>query len=352
LIYWYKLHFTSPVHIGERGIGVESVSNVIHSTTIHGALINALLLLNRINTRDVRNIDLRLNTPAPILDIEGSTEKLLWLRGLHILWAEKLRQYLKDDVRLYNELIKKLKSTFLVTSSFLDHDILECRVEMHGANSRNEEIMIRCGGDEYRLLSIGGYFGNIILTNNIGDTEIAGIAEHEIRPRNRIDRITSAAEPYHLGLIRFHKPLLLGIKNNSSILSRNDIEAALRFLGDTGIGGERTYGFGKFSFEKTDGIRVNNDDQAKHVVVQGLYSPPPEKLGEILGNSIYQLMIHGFRSGYTGIVRKPVPVLREGSIIYCDGECNGRTVIDREPLGTIIRSFNPITTPFKTSDNT
>ncbi len=351
MIYWYKLLFTSPVHVGERGIGVESVSNVVHSTTIHGALVNALLLLNRISPRDVKNIDLRLNTPAPIIDIGGSTEKLLWLRGLHVIWAEKLRRYLTDNIRLYNELAKKLKSTFLVTSSFLDHDLLGCRFEKYGAYSSDEEIVIKCGDNEYRLLSIGGHFGSILLTNNISDIEITKIAEHEIRPRNRTDRITSVAEPYHLGLIRFHKPLLLGIENNSSILSRNDIEAALRFLGDTGIGGERTYGFGKFSFEKTDGIKVSNDDQAKYVVVQGLYSPSPEKLGKILGNSIYQLMIHGFRSGYTGIVRKPVPVLREGGIIYCGGECNGRTVIDREPLGAIIRSFNPITTALKISDD-
>lgn len=342
---WYLIEFLTPVHVGERGIGVESTSTCIPSTTIHAAMINALIILGRITDKEALDAasSIKTSTPSPILS--GETP-LVWLQGLHVLFSRDQLKELTGKHRVYYEVYESLKKVRLVSEDFIYEDTSICSIKRVNEKKSGVVPVIECNGHEYTIIRTDDIHGNIVAPLKKA-VEPIRFAEKIIRPKNTVDRVTGAAYTYNLGLIKYDAPLLMGISIDEGILSWSDIEASLRLLSDIGIGGERSYGFGRFRFKEA-GIHIRiAGDRGSAFIVQGLYAPRPEKLGEILRRSIYRARMHGSRTGYMGIIRKPVIALAEGSIIVCEEGCEGITVVDSVYVFKTIRSFNPISIPFK-----
>jgi len=347
MIYWYKLVFKTPVHVGERGIGVSSVSNCIHSTTIHSAIINALILLGRIGRSREEILgaarSFKVNTPTPLL---SGNIPLLWIKGLDIIIGmnKSMDPKMFNSIKEYDEILRSLKRIRLAQYSFFEEDISKCSIDY---SAQKEYVSIVCGNRKYKVIElfmVDRYIGILVDEKTNIDTEI--VAQREIRIKNVIDRITSAAHLYHLAIITFYEPLILGVEISSEqILSVNDIEAALRLLGEIGIGGKRTYGFGEFAFSRTNVGLPRIDSPMR--VVQGLYAPRMSCAKHVFEGSLYSVKIHGSRSGYTGILRSPITVIEEGSILLSRKPCEGLIVVDNEYFAEIIRSFDPISIPIK-----
>jgi len=343
MIYWYKLSFHTPVRIGERGIGVSSVSYAIHSTTLHSAIINALIYLGKIdplkNKSEAIEVarSFKTSSPSPII---GDGVNLFWIKGLDIL----IKSSLKDvgSIEKYYEITKALRRVRLAQDKFIEEDLTCCKPSILRENDR-EVIEIKCGNNEYRIISayLVNHFVEVIVEKELVYNDKIMIAEQKIRAKNIMDRITQAAHPYHLALIKYHTPLLLGIEiMDKSQITYTDIESALRLLGDIGIGGKRTYGFGGFDISKTEVTK--NEIETSYYAIQGLFSPAMPVVRQVYEKSIYSVKTHGSKSGFTGITRKPILVLEEGSIIECKNNCRGLVVTDDESFSKIIRSFDPI----------
>ncbi len=346
MIKWYKLYFKTPVHIGERGVGVEKVNKFIPSTTFWSALIYSMIQLEILDPNTDLKCLFRVNTPTPIINDEA----MFWINTLDIILYEKITSLLNnsrfnDPLNVFDEANNILKNTVLATIELLKYDLSKCSLiaEENGVEAENIELKLQCDGKEYYFNKLEGV-GYAITSNKFGYKKILEI---EKRPRNIIDRVTGSATPYHLSVTRYNTPLLLGIEILDNKLSVKDIEASLRLLGDIGVGGERTYGFGKFTFEYfSPELYVNKSGD--YVVVQGLYYPGINMLSKILnGNTLYNMKIHGYRSGFSGMLRGPVFVLTEGSFVSAEEYIDGIIVVDQRYGERVARSFDPITFKIK-----
>ncbi|ADI31638.1 protein of unknown function DUF324 [Staphylothermus hellenicus DSM 12710] len=348
MIEWYKIYFETPVHIGERGVGVESVNKLVPSTTIWSALIYSMIQLGILDSREDFSNLFRVNTLTPIIN----SEPMFWINGLNTILYNKIIQLINNTeshnpLKVFNDTNNILKNTILASTNLLKHDISKCILEARESRDEagNIELKLQCGTESFyfsRLKELG-----YALTSN--KEEPRNILKIDRRPKNIIDRITSSATPYHLSVVIYNVPLLLGIEILDNNISRKDIEASLRLLSDLGIGGERTHGFGKFTYEHAD-LEILDNNDGSYRIIQGLYFPGTQYLEKILNEeAYYNIKIHGYRSGFAGYPRKPVFTLSEGSIIPSEKYVKGLIIVDQRYGDRVVRSFDPITFRIKLS---
>jgi CRISPR-associated protein Csm4 len=183
-----KLEFKTPVRIGETGIGLESVSEVIHSDTLFSAIANALADLNEDVMEfieKVSNGELRISSALPF---------------------KRDRYYLPAPVKPYEKKIDPLvpKEVF--------EELLIC-------DEVGKEVEKEKPYKEFEL------------------------------PKVAVDRVTANTNIYYVSLLKFDNGGFYFLVEGNG---RRLIELALRYLADEGIGGKRTWGLGRFEFEFTD----------------------------------------------------------------------------------------------------
>lgn len=140
-------------------------------------------------------------------------------------------------------------------------------------------------------------------------------------PRVTLDVPTNASSLFHFGRLNFHEGC--GLFFFVRIL-RDDFAqkffAAIRLLGDEGIGGDRTVGHGSFeaSFSQDVPQFCQPKQSSKFVTLSPLFPKPDEVRPLLSDGSRYSLTI---RSGWVGGIlptpyrRKTVRMLREGSVL-------------------------------------
>jgi|Deesub1362A_J573_1020465.scaffolds.fasta_scaffold01537_11 CRISPR-associated protein Csm4 len=192
-----KLHFKTSVRCGEAGLGLESVSEIIHSDTLFGAIANALAILNEDIEEfvgKVRNAELRLSSCYPF---NGDT---FYLPTPHLPFEGKMKRFIS---------LEKFETI------------------LSGADLRETE----------------------------GEGEIESY-KYEV-PKVSLDRITGNSNIYYLSALRFKDGAGMYFIVDGSL---REVETALRYLRDEGIGGKRTWGLGKFEYEICDfDIRTDGD---------------------------------------------------------------------------------------------
>ena len=192
----FKLHFKTPLRIGEAGIGLEKSSEIIHSDTLFGAIANALARLNE--------------------DVEDFIYKVKWgeLRFSSCFPFKDDTYYLPAP-----HLPVEKKWKFLTLEDF------------------EKAISGRIDG----------------ISDN---TDVDFIKKLEI-PKVALDRLTSNSNIYYLTAIKFYgnSGLYFMVKGRYKIL-----EIALKYLQDEGIGGKKTWGLGKFELGEGEiNIRGDGD---------------------------------------------------------------------------------------------
>ncbi|WP_039765739.1 type III-A CRISPR-associated RAMP protein Csm4 [Caldicellulosiruptor sp. F32] len=136
------------------------------------------------------------------------------------------------------------------------------------------------------------------------------------RARVSIDRQTSSSNIYYFSHYEFEKEsglwFYLKINNEEQ---ENKIKAAIRLLGDEGLGGDRTCGLGSFKVDFKDDVPQFKSDKSKYYMSLSLVNPKDED--EIKSVVFYEILT---RSGYVyskaglGIKRKTVSVFGEGAV--------------------------------------
>ena len=194
-----KLKFKTPVRIGDRGIGLESVSEVIHSDTLFSAIANALSDLNEDVVEFVEKVsngELRISSAFPF---------------------KRDEYYLPAPVKPYEKKV----------DPFVPKDVFE---DLLIYNEVDREIEKEKPYKEFEL------------------------------PKVAVDRITANTSIYYVSLLKFDDGgFYFLIEGNG----RRLIELALRYLADDGIGGKRTWGLGRFEFEFTDfSLKTPKDSNA------------------------------------------------------------------------------------------
>jgi CRISPR-associated protein Csm4 len=141
----------------------------------------------------------------------------------------------------------------------------------------------------------------------------------EERPRLALDRADNSAVEgllFHFGRVWFHPDGgLYFLARFDDQEAQASFEAALRLLGDLGIGADRSNGNGAFSFERIDAGPGLKEPHEKPAVALSLVNPAPSDCREgWLDHAAYKLVSRGGWVGGTGLRKKRLRMFAEGSV--------------------------------------
>ncbi len=148
--------------------------------------------------------------------------------------------------------------------------------------------------------------------------------EVEQIPRVSLDRITLRSNLFHIARVRFPAGcgLWFGVAwlnhemRCGSLSFREALELALAELTETGIGGDRGLGYGRFSFQHVDDVTWPDPVTALGVLLSRLW-PKPKEVELLRGSRAWRLTeVGGFAETAVGHVRRlRVRLVAEGSVV-------------------------------------
>ncbi len=295
-----KLHPISPFHLGERGIGLEEISDILHSDTLFGALAWAWEILHGKDELEAL-LQLFINNNPPFIISSGYP------------FAETIFFLPTPLLPHYRETGKKLRKTHFVSQRIFERVI-------------NDELI-----EDSTSRSKGNAFMDVSEDHSLESLESILWAKRE-PPQVTLDRETSSSEIYHVGEVAFSKDcglyFLVDLRDETF---GNKLEAAVRLLGDEGIGGERSSGRGRFTLE-IGSLRIRTQE-SKTSVTLSLYHPRKDEVAAgLMSRSYYKLTTRRgwiFSFATRSLRKKTVRMVEEGSVIP-SGDLRG-SIVDVTP---------------------
>ncbi len=287
----YKLKFYSSFHI-DSGTVVDGPSETfIHSDTLFSALVSA--------ARKFYGDDVGLKFLQPNSVILSSAfpyykNELFLPKPLHF-YPENLKEY---------EMIKVFKK-----AKFLSKDHLQNILS-------NKEINEEYFNNDYILDGCWRTVKNLTSKNKKEDEEEDKIFRVQEVPHIVMDRITNQTQIFYKSEVYFNKNAGLWFiaEVENDLLQK--FETVLRFLGDEGLGADRTTGKGLFEVEKISDFSLSNNTDADYFYLLSLYSPTKEEFQQIdPRKSFYDFTIRGGWVSNNTLNRKNLRMFVEGSVL-------------------------------------
>ncbi|WP_456390196.1 type III-A CRISPR-associated RAMP protein Csm4 [Hydrogenimonas sp.] len=277
----YRLNFRSPLHIGVEGTSREDVSTIAHSDTILGAIFSLAVKVDPQLCRELLNSSAKVSSAFPFFRGVSSVD---YFMPIPILPPEKMFSMPEDD----HSLTKKLKKLNLIPLEWFEKILNGNRiaVEADALDGVKEKLK-----DVFKTRPV---------------------------PKVALDRVTQDSNLFHYGELHFDKGGLFFWAEFKDIEVRRRFEAVLKLLGDEGLGGRRTAGYGLFDVEP-DTIELEIPESADRYLLLSLYWPPKNERDILsLKNSSYRMVR---RAGWfllddgRSYRRRPIWMLREGSVL-------------------------------------
>lgn len=280
-----KLKFKGPVHIGKAGVGLEETCQFIHSDTLYSAIFQAWLRLFGETMSDVvltsafPFVDNTYYFPRPLLPIPDFTS---------------------DLAMQYGKAIKRIR--------FIDYDNIKKWIT--GKPLDLEEVLNKVDVINRAIVSA-------------------------VQPKVSLDRMTSASNLYYVGETVFANTLGAGLFFLVKLKAEQKpkFEAALKLLGEEGIGGRRSQGYGAFEAEFGDNFYLDEPESPNAYITLSLFHPASD--GEIRDNLYSYRLVE--RTGWLegewanfGMRHKRILMIAEGSVFH--RRVSG-AVIDVAPKG-------------------
>lgn len=285
--YIFKLKFTSPVHFGDTGIDLENVLETVSSDTLFSALVNSISA----------NL--------------GSEEA-----------SKFVNDFIKEPPFIFTSLFPFYKEMFFLPKpmddSFIDENLKrELGKELKKINWLEKKDFLlwikRESFSKEKITEIKSY--QLFVKNSY---------KKEIRPRVTIDRNTNQTTIYHCGYIYYSSEAgLYGIVCFKDKTYLNKFKLALNLLGQTGLGGEKTYGCGMFDVEIHEIDSVFNailNINAEKLTLLSLYHPEDKELSQL--SDVLECYNFTRKKGWISsgrhslpLKRKSVGFITEGSVL-------------------------------------
>lgn len=288
-----KLRFASPVHLGEAGIGVEKTSRVAHSDTLWSALCNALVRLYG----DMAYFEGFVSDP-PIPPFLMSSA-FPWCGDAYYFAKPLSPPNVEDGLDL--SLHKALKKSRLISK-----DIFEAWI--------NAQVLSR---DDLELIKSGTRKLNYSVSDNVA-------------ARVALGHTAFTSSLYYVGETHFKADSgLFFLVDFKESFCRDILLSCLRLLGEEGLGGRRSKGYGQFEFEESV-LSISVPDSPDRYVTLSLLLPDALVLNALTEpDSFYGIAERKGWSLYPTMEQtrwKPVFTLQEGSVL--PGRCH--------PVGKIV----------------
>ncbi len=288
----YKLKFYSSFHI-DSGTVVDGPSETfIHSDTLFSAVVSA--------ARKFYGDDVALKFLEPNALVISSAfpyykDELFFPKPLHF-YPENLKEY---------EMIKVFKKAKFIS---IDHllNILSGK-HINDAYYSNDYILDGCWRTVKNITSIN---------KKEGEVEDKIFKLQEI-PHIVMDRISNQTQIFYKSEVYFNKNagLYFIAEIQNDLLQK--FETVLRFLGDEGLGADRTTGKGLFEVEKIPELTLADNVESDYYYLLSLYSPTREEFEQIdPRRSFYDFIVRGGWVSNNTLNRKNLRMFVEGSVIY------------------------------------
>jgi CRISPR-associated protein Csm4 len=279
-----RLSFLDRVHFGSLGVGLESIEETLHSDSLYSALCHAWVA--RYGADDLADLIARFQSVPPFL----LSSAFPYLRETFFLPKPMTHPPGFADENTRQEYGKILKDVaYFPRNLFVDW--------IHGAAFATEQLA--------EVPSL-----------------LAQVFYRELIPRVALGRENAVSEIFHVGVIRFTPEAGLYILlhlGDETMLAK--LLAAFELLGELGVGGERTYGLGRFTAEFTPADEVWQalvETDGPRYLTLSLSCPSAEDLRRLDERCAYGLIerkgwIHSSYT-YRQLKRKSVAMFSEGSV--------------------------------------
>ncbi|MEP0861579.1 MAG: type III-A CRISPR-associated RAMP protein Csm4 [Ignavibacterium sp.] len=282
----YKLKFQSSFHI-DAGSAVDGPSETfIHSDTLFSVLVSA--------SRKFYGDDVAekfLEPKAVILSSAFPFYK-------DELFFPKPLNFFPEDLKAY-EMIKVFKKAKFISEEHLQKILSGEKIE-----------------DQYfsKDFILNGCW-RVNMNAETSEEEDKIFEEREV-PHTVMDRITNQTQIFYKTEVYFNKNAgLFFIAEVKDDLLPN-FETVLRFLGDEGIGADRTIGKGFFEVEEIQNFSLANHTESEYYYLLSLYSPTKEEFEKIEPKkSYYDFTIRGGWISNKTLNRKSLRMFIEGSVL-------------------------------------
>ncbi|GIV64640.1 MAG: hypothetical protein KatS3mg045_1979 [Bellilinea sp.] len=121
--------------------------------------------------------------------------------------------------------------------------------------------------------------------------------------------------------------------------ARPSFEHLLTLLGESGLGGKRTNGYGAFAWQHGTALTLDLPSPHKRAVLLSRYIPTPTELPLVRNErSTYQLTrVSGWFLAADGSTyrRQAVMMLTEGAVLVCDERLPGGQILDVRPDASV-----------------
>ena len=327
--YLLKISPMTPFHLGEM-MEMERTDDIVHSDTIFSALCyisDKNFGHENYSTFITPFLEgtppFLISSAFPYFEI-SSNDKEQIMKNTILLFPKPL--IFKEFVDKFPKNIKQFKKIRFVSKALFDAYLTK-------DNKFLEEQFQDSQGNVKSTNLIQG--NQVWLSENERNLipEVENLWKIQQTPRITIDRITKQTTIYHYSRVHFHKKaglfILMNVRNdiNSEMIVK-DIITKLRYLGDTGIGGERSLGNGQFELKLNEDnmpFTVNlkeSGEDSQNIITLSLYLPKKSEIERSLldASSYYQLINRrGWISNFT-YYRKSINMITEGSVLQRDGQ--------------------------------
>ena len=298
--YIYKLKFRSPLHISSDPLSLGKPDVFLHSDTLFSAIVNSWVNLYDLSARFFENPPFIISSAFPFYR--------------DVLFIKKPYARLKFNQQEFERYRKKIKNAAFISLSLFEKF------------TKGEEISV----SEKNFIE-GGFLSDVEINERIYSVQE--------RPRSSIPRYIPSSvensseestageevktEIFYTTAVHFSQNAgLFFFASFENEEVKKQFDGALYLLGDTGIGGNRTNGYGLFEVEKTEKFD-NPFESGDYSIALSLYHPKEEEVKNGILNGAHFSVISRQSWIFSGSAcpyrSKKVRMFDEGSIFNgCD----------------------------------
>ena len=325
-----RLRPLTSFHLGERGIGLEETEVFIHSDTLFSALCHAWIRCHGKESLETHLLGSPAQGSGPSLLVSSAYpyafDTLFFARPL----SPASVQGSADPKRLKRGRFVSLD----LFVSLLSGNPIDTPTTLH-----RDDLWLTASELVSVLAKVEATTGRRLCADDLRVWKLEGV------PRVSLDRVSRASNIFYFSRVSFAPGCGLFFLAAVNPDSRPALETAVRVLGDTGIGGDRTAGCGHFDpvFEE---LVLDVPEDAAHFLSLSLLAPTEDEIRNLLGpQSAYGLVR---RDGWIdspvarNYRRRACRMFVEGSVFQGQADGLHGRLVDVTPTAPEVRLSHPV----------
>lgn len=307
-----KMHFIRPLHLGQEGDSIETVEQMCHSDTLFSAICHSWLklygenelksMLDEFQRAGENDSDppFRLSSAFPFVTMCNNSVYYLPKPQIPPPFRVDFEHPRSAEI---GEMLKPLKDVNWITQEFF-------------------ELWINADKKELKIGDIPSDVDRNYKKIETNAQRVDSFIRTTVRPRVALDSVTREPRYFSFGMSRYAEGsgsyFMIKWREQDKSKWEPKLLTAMRLLGDIGLGGERSSGYGCFNIECSN-IEIKVLDSSNGLVTLSLWYPNNQDITQGIELNQYNLL---HRAGWSfsqllkkAYRRKVVIMFAEGSTV-------------------------------------